>query len=114
MQTLLMPAVRSGTAASMAAVPTPPLIHREKHLPLLPPPNSILIFHKSTQPLPSFSYISSLSSYDHLRNKTPKNLFTQTNASNATAPAFNSQNDEAERAKLAQVHTLSKFFAQDF
>ncbi|KAJ6965121.1 hypothetical protein NC652_003128 [Populus alba x Populus x berolinensis] len=103
MQTLLMPAVRSGTAASMAAVPTPPLIHREKHLPFLPPPNSILIFHKSTQPLPSFSYISSLSSYDHLRNKTPKKLFTQTNASNATAPAFNSQNDEAERAKLAQV-----------
>ncbi|KAG6793140.1 hypothetical protein POTOM_002331 [Populus tomentosa] len=103
MQTLLMPAVRSGTAASMAAVPTPPLIHREKHLPFLPPPNSIQIFHKSTQPLPSFSYISSLSSYDHLRNKTPKKLFTQTNASNATAPAFNSQNDEAERAKLAQV-----------
>ncbi|KAH8519709.1 hypothetical protein H0E87_001224 [Populus deltoides] len=103
MQTLLMPAVRSGTAASMAAVPTPPLIHRAKHLPLLPPPNSIPIFHKSTQPLPSFSYMSSLSIYDHLRNRTPKKLFTQTNASNTTAPAFNSQNDEAERAKLAQV-----------
>jgi hypothetical protein len=58
--------------------------------------------------------MSSLSIYDHLRNRTPKKLFTQTNASNTTAPAFNSQNDEAERAKLAQVQTLSKFFAQDF
>ncbi|KAJ6751185.1 hypothetical protein OIU85_001682 [Salix viminalis] len=103
MQTLLLPAVRSGTAASVVAAPTPPLIHRVRHRPLLPPPNSIPISHKSTQVLPSFSYTSSLFSYDHLRNKAPKNLITQTNATNATAPAFNSQNDEAERAKLAQV-----------
>ncbi|KAF9665984.1 hypothetical protein SADUNF_Sadunf16G0181800 [Salix dunnii] len=103
MQTLLLPVVRSGTAASVGAAPTPPLIHRVRHRRLLPPPNSIPISHKSTQALPSFSYSSSLSSYDHPRNKTPKNLFTQTSASNATAPAFNSQNDEAERAKLAQV-----------
>ncbi|KAB5520727.1 hypothetical protein DKX38_025046 [Salix brachista] len=103
MQTLLLPAVCSGTAASVVAAPTPTLIHRVRHRPLLPPPNSIPISHKSTQFLPSFSCTSSLFSYDHLRNKAPKNLITQTNATNATAPAFNSQNDEAERAKLAQV-----------
>jgi len=111
MQTLLLPAVRSGTAYSAAVGPTPPLVHRLSHRALPSPPNTLSTSHKSTQPLPLFSYISSLSSYDPLKNKTSKLLSTQTNASNATAPAFNSQNDEAERAKLAQVKTLSKFLA---
>jgi len=114
MQTLLLPAVRSGTAYSAAAGPTPPLVHRLSHRALPSPPNTLSTSHKSTQPLPLFSYSSSSSSYDPLKNKTSKLLSTQTNASNATAPAFNSQNDEAERAKLAQVKTLSKFLAWNF
>ncbi|KAG6761367.1 hypothetical protein POTOM_034582 [Populus tomentosa] len=103
MQTLLLPAVRSGTASSAAVGPTPPLLRCLSHRALPSPPNTLSTSHKSTQPLPLFSYSSSLSSYDPLKNKTSKLLSTQTNASNATAPAFNSQNDEAEKAKLAQV-----------
>ncbi|KAL9371057.1 hypothetical protein Peur_036197 [Populus x canadensis] len=103
MQALLLPAVRSGTASSAAVGPTPPLVHRLRHRALPSPPNTLSTSHKSIQPLPLFSYSSSLSSYDPLKNKTSKLLSTQTNASNATAPAFNSQNDEAEKAKLAQV-----------
>ncbi|KAF9675865.1 hypothetical protein SADUNF_Sadunf09G0077900 [Salix dunnii] len=103
MQTLLLPTVRAGTASLAAAGPTPPLVNRLSHRAFFSPPNTLPISHKSTQPLPFFSHSSSLSSYDPLKNKTSKLLSSQTKASNATAPAFNSQNDETERAKLAQV-----------
>ncbi|KAJ6385677.1 hypothetical protein OIU77_028790 [Salix suchowensis] len=102
MQTLLLPTVRSGTASSAAVGPTPPLVHRLSQRAFFSP-NSLPIAHKSTQPLPLFSHSSSLSSYDPLKNKTSKLLSSQTKASNATAPAFNSQNDETEKAKLVQV-----------
>ncbi|KAJ6671185.1 PROTEIN TIC 21 CHLOROPLASTIC [Salix viminalis] len=102
MQTLLLPTVRSGSASSAAVGPTPPLVHRLSQRAFFSP-NSLPIAHKSTQPLPLFSHSSSLSSYDSLKNKTSKLLSSQTKASNATAPAFNSQNDETEKAKLVQV-----------
>uniref|UniRef100_A0A6N2L5H2 Uncharacterized protein n=1 Tax=Salix viminalis TaxID=40686 RepID=A0A6N2L5H2_SALVM len=102
MQTLLLPTVRSGSASSAAVGPTPPLVHRLSQRAFFSP-NSLPIAHKSTQPLPLFSHSSSLSSYDPLKNKTSKLLSSQTKASNATAPAFNSQNDETEKAKLVQV-----------
>ncbi|KAJ6409553.1 hypothetical protein OIU84_009118 [Salix udensis] len=102
MQTLLLPTVRSGSASSAAVGPTPPLVHRLSQRAFFSP-NSLPIAHKSTQPLPLFCHSSSLSSYDPLKNKTSKLLSSQTKASNATAPAFNSQNDETEKAKLVQV-----------
>ena len=111
---LLLPTVRAGTASLAAAGLTPPLVNRLSHRAFFSPPNTLPISHKSTQPLPLFSHSSSLSSYDPLKNKTSKLLSSQTKASNATAPAFNSQNDETEKAKLVQVKALSKPLAWIF
>ncbi|KAJ6728736.1 hypothetical protein OIU74_006748 [Salix koriyanagi] len=119
MQTLLLPTVRSSTASSAAVGPYSPLVHRLSHQaffsPLVhslshqaffSPPNTLPISHKSTQPLTLFSHSSSLSSNDPLKNKISKLLSSQTKASNATAPAFNSQNDETEKANLVQISQI--------
>ncbi|KAK2985845.1 hypothetical protein RJ640_018711 [Escallonia rubra] len=101
MQTLLLPAYRSGTAPPPAPLPSPPLGAK----------SSPFIRHRPTL---SFKLPSSLSSFSHQplscttstclsSRHITLNLRTSPLASAAASAAYTSPNDDSDNAKLAQV-----------
>ncbi|KAJ4830731.1 Protein TIC 21, chloroplastic [Turnera subulata] len=104
MQTLLLPAaVRSGTSSALAATsyPVPPLSHRQNRR-QLSPPNSLPFPRKPTQSLSSSAFFSP-PPYDPLETQNSRLSFTPQSSSSPVSPTFIPPNDDAERAKLAQV-----------
>ncbi|KAJ9175250.1 hypothetical protein P3X46_013822 [Hevea brasiliensis] len=113
MQTLLLPAVRSAAAAATTAVtvgPALPLLQRYR--PTDYRPLYLSNYPRTFTQLVSFPCASL--SYDPLKSPDSNLSFTKTNASSPVSPPFNPSNDEAERAKLAQVakklESASKYF----
>ncbi|KAF2294630.1 hypothetical protein GH714_013945 [Hevea brasiliensis] len=102
MQTLLLPAVRSAAAAATTAVtvgPALPLLQRYRQTDYRP--LYLSNYPRTFTQLVSFPCASL--SYDPLKSPDSNLSFTKTNASSPVSPPFNPSNDEAERAKLAQV-----------
>ncbi|PPD78060.1 hypothetical protein GOBAR_DD25023 [Gossypium barbadense] len=90
MQTLLLPATRSGICAVAAGPLRPPLT--------LSPPN-FLTSIKTRKPKPP---LSPFASYDPL-NVLRSTLFSPKVSSSSVSPSFTSSNDDTDKAKLAQV-----------
>ncbi|MBA0602156.1 hypothetical protein Gorai_002346 [Gossypium raimondii] len=90
MQTLLLPATRSGICAVAVGPLRPPLT--------LSPPN-FLTSIKTRKPKPP---LSPFASYDPL-NVLRSTLFSPKVSSSSVSPSFTSSNDDTDKAKLAQV-----------
>ncbi|KAH1030842.1 hypothetical protein J1N35_043016 [Gossypium stocksii] len=90
MQTLLLPATRSGICAVAVGPLRPPLT--------LSSPN-FLTSIKTRKPKPP---LSPLASYDPL-NVLRSTLFSPKVSSSSVSPSFTSSNDDTDKAKLAQV-----------
>ncbi|KAA3488651.1 protein TIC 21, chloroplastic-like [Gossypium australe] len=90
MQTLLLPATRSGICAVAVGPLRPPLT--------LSPPN-FLTSIKTRKPKPT---LSPFASYDPL-NVLRSTLFSPKVSSSSVSPSFTSSNDDTDKAKLAQV-----------
>uniref|UniRef100_A0A2P2IMH1 Protein TIC 21, chloroplastic n=2 Tax=Rhizophora mucronata TaxID=61149 RepID=A0A2P2IMH1_RHIMU len=103
MQTLLAPGARSSIsiAAPAARSVDPRLRLRRICRQPTSPPNFLSSSPKVKQSL--FLLSSCPFSYDPLRSTGSKLSFTKTNASPPSSTAFTSPNDDAERAKFAQV-----------
>ncbi|XVF01324.1 hypothetical protein REPUB_Repub04eG0078100 [Reevesia pubescens] len=105
MQTLLLPATRSGICA-VAGSTLPP--HRHRPRLSLSPPN-FLTSLKTQKP----KSLSPFASYDHLNVKRSK-LFLSRVSSSPASPSFTSPNDDTDKAKLAQVskrlESTSRYF----
>ncbi|KAJ9159488.1 hypothetical protein P3X46_024995 [Hevea brasiliensis] len=97
MQTLLRPAAAAATAVTVG--PALSLLQRHRLTDYRPlyPSNCPRKFTRS------ISFPCASLSYDLLETRKLKLSFTKTNASSPVSPAFTHSNDEAERAKLAQV-----------
>ncbi|OMO63281.1 hypothetical protein COLO4_32599 [Corchorus olitorius] len=106
MQTLLLPATRSGICA-VAVGPFPLQRHRPP-LSLSPPK-----FLTSLKPRKLKPILSPSASYDPLDVKRSK-LFLSRASSSPVSPGFTSSNDDTEKAKLAQVakrlESTSRYF----
>ncbi|XWS62948.1 hypothetical protein CRYUN_Cryun06bG0054500 [Craigia yunnanensis] len=108
METLLLPATRSGICAVAVAV-GPFLPHRHRS-PLTPSPPNFLTSLKTRKPKP---LMSPFASYDPLNVKRSK-LFVSKVSPSSVSPSFTSPNDETDKAKLAQVskrlESTSRYF----
>ncbi|KAK9286800.1 hypothetical protein L1049_015205 [Liquidambar formosana] len=124
MQTLLLPAARSGTSTStpppVVVGPSPCYLHRPTRrslscLPLYPPPPPSLSSFSLSSVMP-FQALPppSSSSFDALKHRRSKLSSFPTVASSPISPTFTSPNDESEKAKLAQVskrlESTSRYF----
>ncbi|OAY39214.1 protein TIC 21, chloroplastic [Manihot esculenta] len=102
MQTLLLPAVSSAAVAAATTVTVGSGLPPSQRLRLTDyrlccPSNYPCKFTQS------MTFSSSSLFYNPLETRELKLSFTKTNASSPVSPAFTLSNDEAERAKLAQV-----------
>ncbi|XWS54748.1 hypothetical protein CRYUN_Cryun10bG0115600 [Craigia yunnanensis] len=106
MQTLLLPATRSGVCA-VAMGSLPPYRHRP---PLSLSPPNFLISLKTRNPKP---LLSTFAYYDPLNAKRSK-IFLSRVSSSPVSPSFTSPNDDTDKAKLAQVskrlESTSRYF----
>ncbi|XVE66783.1 hypothetical protein DITRI_Ditri08aG0106900 [Diplodiscus trichospermus] len=105
MQTILLPATRSGICA-VAVGPLPPYHHRQP-LSLYPP--DFLISLKTREPKP---LLPPFTSYDTLDVKRSKLLLSR--VSSSPVPSFTSPDDDTDKAKLALVskrlESTSRYF----
>ncbi|KAL4362289.1 hypothetical protein GQ457_04G002750 [Hibiscus cannabinus] len=108
MQTLLVPATRSGISAVAVGPLLPP--HRCRPPITFSPPNSLTSL-ETRKPKPLFSPFAPWNPLDVKRSKLS---FSRVSSSSVSSPSFTSSNDGADKAKLAQVakrlETTGRYF----